>query len=219
MGDGMTYQLPMSLLPDSAYRLTVDSLAVTDIYGMHNDSLKFDVKVRALEEYSNLLLHLNVTDSAFVQLLGGSDDVQRTATVENGKVAFRNVPPGTYYARVVLDRNANGRWDTGNYAQNLQPEEVYYYPQPLKLRRNWDVDQQWNIYQTALDMQKPEAIKRNKPEQSKNKLDPKNRKNRGQNNQDEEEEEEDEFNSRGFQNNTYSGNKYNDFQNNRRINK
>ena len=219
MGDGMTYQLPMSLLPDSAYRLTVDSLAVTDIYGMHNDSLKFDVKVRALEEYSNLLLHLNVTDSAFVQLLGGSDDVQRTATVENGKVAFRNVPPGTYYARVVLDRNANGRWDTGNYVQNLQPEEVYYYPQPLKLRRNWDVDQQWNIYQTALDMQKPEAIKRNKPEQSKNKLDPKNRKNRGQNNQDEEEEEEDEFNSRGFQNNTYSGNKYNDFQNNRRINK
>lgn len=218
-GDGMSYQLPMSLLPDSAYRLTVDSLAVTDIYGLHNDTLKIDVKVRALEEYSNLLLHLNVTDSAFVQLLGGSDDVQRTSTVENGMATFRNVPPGTYYARVVLDRNGNGRWDTGNYLQHLQPEEVYYYPQPLKLRRNWDVDQQWNIYQTALDLQKPEAIKRNKPEQSKNKLDQKNRKKRGQNDEDEEEEEEDEFNSRGFQNNTYSGNKYNDYQNNQRLRK
>ncbi len=217
--DGMSYQLPMSLLPDSAYRLTVDSLAVTDIYGMHNDTLKIDVKVRALEEYSNLLLHLNVTDSAFVQLLDGSDNVQRTASVEDGKATFRNVPPGTYYARVVLDRNGNGRWDTGNFLQHLQPEEVYYYPQPLKLRRNWDVDQQWNIYQTALDLQKPEAIKRNKPEQSKNKLDQKNRKKRGQNDDDEEEEEDDEFNSRGFQNNTYSGNKYNDYQNNRRLNK
>lgn len=217
--DGMSYQLPMSLLPDSAYRLTVDSLAVTDIYGMHNDTLKIDVKVRALEEYSNLLLHLNVTDSAFVQLLDGSDKVQRTVTVEQGKATFRNVPPGTYYARVVLDRNGNGKWDTGNFLQHLQPEEVYYYPQPLKLRRNWDVNQQWNIYQTALDQQKPEAIKRNKPEQSKNKLDPKNRKKRGQNDEDEEEEEDDEFNSRGFQNNTYSGNKYNDYQNNRRLNR
>ena len=219
INDGMSYQLPMSLLPDSAYRLTVDSLAVTDIYGMHNDTLKIDVKVRALEEYSNLLLHLNVTDSAFVQLLDGSDNVQRTAAVEDGKATFRNVPPGTYYARVVLDRNGNGRWDTGNFLQHLQPEEVYYYPQPLKLRRNWDVDQQWNIYQTALDLQKPEAIKRNKPEQNKNKLDQKNRKKRGQNDDDEEEEEDDEFNSRGFQNNTYSGNKYNDYQNNRRLNK
>ena len=212
--DGMTYQLPMLLMPDSAYRFTVDSLAVTDIYGMHNDSLKVDVKVRALEEYSNLLLHLNVTDHAFVQLLDGSDVVKRTATVVDGKVEFRNVPPATYYARVVLDRNGNGRWDTGNYLQHLQPEEVYYYPQPLKLRRNWDVDQQWNIYQTALDMQKPEAIKRNKPEQNKNKLDQGNRKKRGQNDEDEE-EEEDEFNSRGFQNNSYSGNKYNDYQNQR----
>lgn len=216
VGDGMTYQLPMSLMPDSAYRFTVDSLAVTDIYGMHNDSLKIEVKVRALEEYSNLLLHLNVTDSAFVQLLDGGDGVKFTATVENGKVSFRNVPPGTYYARIVLDRNGNGRWDTGNYLRHLQPEEVYYYPQPLKLRRNWDVDQQWNIYQTALDLQKPEAIKRNKPEQSKNKLDPKNRKKRGKNDEDEEEEEEDEFNSRGFQNNAYSGNKYNDYQNQQR---
>lgn len=209
--DGMTYQLPMALLPDTTYRLTIDSLAVTTIHGLHNDTLKIQTTVKALEEYANLVLHLNVRDSAFVQLLDAGDKVVRTADVVGGKVEMRNVPPATYYARVILDRNGNGRWDTGNYLQHLQPEEVYYYPKSLKLRRNWDVDQQWNIYQTALDLQKPDAIKRNKPEQSKNKLDQK--KKRGE---DDEEEDDDEFNSRGFENNTYSGNKYKDYQNNRR---
>ena len=215
VADGMTYKLPMQLEPENTYRLTIDSLAVTNIYGLHNDTLKIETKVKALEEYANLLLNLDVRDSAFVQLLDGSDQVKRTVQVVDGKADFANVPPGTYYARIVLDRNGNGRWDTGNYLQHIQPEEVYYYPKPLKLRRNWDVDQSWNIYQTALNLQKPEAIKKNKPEESKNKLDKAGKKKRNGTNEDEE-EEEDEFNSRGFGNSTYSGNKYDDYQRNRR---
>ena len=212
---GMSYQLPMRLEPEHAYRLTVDSLAVTSIYGLHNDTLKIETKVKALEEYANLLFNLDVSDSAFVQLLDGSDQVKRTVQVVAGKADLDNVPPGTYYARVILDRNGNGRWDTGNYLQHIQPEEVYYFPKPLKLRRNWDVDQSWNIYQTPLNLQKPEAIKKNKPEESKNKLEKASKKKRNGTNEDEE-EEEDEFNSRGFGNSTYSGNKYDDYQRNRR---
>lgn len=214
VADGLTYQLPMRFAPDSAYRLTIDSLAVTTIYGLHNDTLRFEFKVKALEEYANLLLKLNVNDSAFVELLDGGDAIKRVTPVVNGKATFDNVPPGTYYARVILDRNGNGTWDTGNYARHMQPEEVYYFPKALKLRRNWDVEQQWDIYQTALDLQKPEVIKKNKPEQSKNKLDQKNKK-KSYGSSEDDDEDNDEFNSRGFGNNTYSGNKYNDYQNNR----
>ena len=211
---GMSYQLPMRLEPEHAYRLTVDSLAVTSIYGLHNDTLKIETKVKALEEYANLLFNLDVSDSAFVQLLDGQEEFKRPLQVVAGKADLDNVPPGTYYARVILDRNGNGRWDTGNYLQHIQPEEVYYFPKPLKLRRNWDVDQSWNIYQTPLNLQKPEAIKKNKPEESKNKLEKASKKKRS--GTEEDEEEEDEFNSRGFGNSTYSGNKYDDYQRNRR---
>lgn len=214
VADGLTFQLPMQLLPDSTYRMTIDSLAVTDIYGLHNDTVRFEVKVKALEEYANLLLSLNVQDSAIVELLNTADKVVRALPVRQGKVLFENVPPNTYYARVFIDRNGNGRWDTGNYQRHEQPEEVCYYPKALKLRRNWDVEQQWNIYDTALDLQKPLAIKKNLPEKSKNLLDKNQSRNRG--NQDDEEDQDDEFNSRGFGNNTYSGNKYNDYQNNQR---
>ncbi|MBQ7691948.1 MAG: Ig-like domain-containing protein [Muribaculaceae bacterium] len=214
--DLFTYSLPMALTPDSTYRLTVDSLAMTSVYGLGNDPLTVELKVRALEEYANLTLRVNVRDSAFVELLDGTGKVQRTVPVQGGVAALPNVLPGAYYARLTLDSNGNGRWDTGNYAQHLQPEEVYYYPKTLKLRRNWDVEQQWNIYETALDLQKPEAIRKNKPEKRKNALEPDKKKKKPGQNGEEDEEEEDEFNSQSFGRDTYSGNKYRDFQNQRR---
>jgi hypothetical protein len=44
---------------------------------------------------------------------------------------------------------------------------VYYYPQALELRAYWNVEQDWNIYSTAIDLQKPNAIKKNKPKEEK----------------------------------------------------
>ena len=202
----MRYWLPFSTLPDSTYRLTIDSAAVTSVYGLHNDALKKELKVRGLEEYANVYFKVNYTGKAFVELLASGEKVVRTATVRNGAFELLNVPPSTYYLRLIIDNNGNGKWDTGNYLNHLQPEEVYYYPKKMRLRANWDIDENWNIYQTALDLQKPEEIKRNKPEEVKNKVEKKEK------NKDEE-EEEDEF-STGV--NTYTGDKYNDTKNRRR---
>ena len=211
-GNPMRYWLPVTTLPDSTYRLTIDSAAVASVYGLHNDKLSKELKVKGLEQYANVFFKVNVKDSAFVELLGSSEKVLRTVPVVNGAFELINVSPGTYFLRLTIDSNGNGKWDTGNYKSHLQPEEVYYYPKKLRLRANWDMDESWNIYQTALDLQKPEDIRRNKPEQSKNKIEKKNSRNGT-----DEEEEEDEF-STGITN-TYTGNKYNDAKNNRRFNR
>ena len=204
----MRYWLPVDLLPDSTYRLTVDSAAVMSVYGLYNDKLSKEIKVRGLEEYANVYFKVNVKDGAFVELLGSGEKVMRTVPVSGGAFEFINVTPGYYYLRLTIDSNGNGKWDTGNYNDHLQPEEVYYYPKKLHLRRNWDLDESWNIYETALDLQKHNDIKRNKPEQSKNKIEQK------QGKQGDEEEEEDEF-STGITN-TYTGDKYKDSKKNRR---
>ena len=206
--DPMRYWLPVTTLPDSTYRLTIDSAAVTSVYGLHNEKLSKELKVRGLEQYANVYFKVNVKQEAFVELLTSGEKVVRTVPVKNGEFEFINVPAGTYFLRLTIDTNGNGKWDTGNYSQHLQPEEVYYYPKKLRLRANWDLDENWNIYQTALDLQKPDDIRRNKPEQSKNKLDKKQDK-KGT----DEDEEEDEF-STGINNNTYTGNKYNDAKRN-----
>ena len=61
----------------------------------------------------------------------------------------------------------NGKWDEGNYALNLQPEEVYYYHSPLRLRAKWDLEQTWNLSSRPLGKQKPMAITKQKPDKEK----------------------------------------------------
>lgn len=152
--------------PKGAYRIEVDSMAVFDIYGLHTDKQKKDFTIKSMEEYSNLHFSITgVSDSAVVQLLNGSEAVQYEAPVVSGGAEFTYLKPGTYYARLFIDRNGNGKYDTGNYAQKLQPEETYYYPQELELRAYWNVEQDWNIYEKAIDQQKPLAIKKNKPKE------------------------------------------------------
>lgn len=171
----MDFSIDFDRIPGASYVLTIDSTAVTDIYGLHSDKITHEFTVKNPDEYSGLVFSLqNADTTAIVELLDGSDNVTRTARVDpaTGKVTFRYITPGTFYARLFLDRNHNGRWDTGNVADSLQPEEVYYYPRKLDLKANWDIEQAWDIYELALDAQKPSAIKKNKPKLKKGETDP-----------------------------------------------
>lgn len=198
----LDYKIDYDWKPGGEYSVTIDSMAIHNIYGLYNGASKIDFKVKALEEYSNLFFQMeNVSDSAFVELLNNSDKVVYTAPVKDGKVDLFNINPGDYYARIVIDANGNGKWDTGNYSEHRQPEEVYYYPKKLLLKQNWDVEQKWNIYELPIDIQKPMDIKKNKPKDYKAAK------------TEEEEDTESEFNTGFGQPNSYTGNKYNDTQN------
>lgn len=208
--DIMQYKIDFPFEAGTQYRVEVDSMSIYNCYGNMNKPEKAEFSIPALEEYSNLEMKVNVIGNAFVELLNSNDQVVDTASVVKGSAVFENVKPGTYYARMVLDVNGNGKWDTGNYALHQQPEDVFYYPKKLVLKKNWDVEQTWDVYQLAVDKQKPEEIKKNKPKDRKN--DTKRKKS-----DDEEDEDEEGVNwgVSGFErdNNSYSGNRYNDARN------
>lgn len=186
---------PMRLLtemtwkPKTKYRVTIDSLAVTDIYGNHNRPFVQEVSTHAIEDYAALFFNIGDLgpDSAIVELLS-SDKPVRLEPVRNGVATIEYVTPGAYYARLFIDRNHNGRWDTGSVADTVQPEDVFYFSKKLNLKKNWDVEQQWNIYETPVDLQKPEDIKKNKPPRPKWETEEEREKRKKGNNDDEEEE-------------------------------
>lgn len=186
---------PMRLLtemtwkPKTKYRVTIDSLAVTDIYGNHNRPFVQEVSTHAIEDYAAIFFNIGDLgpDSAIVELLS-SDKPVRLEPVRNGVATFEYVTPGAYYARLFIDRNQNGRWDTGSVADTVQPEDVFYFSKKLNLKKNWDVEQQWNIYGTPVDLQKPEDIKKNKPPRPKWETEEEREKRKKGNNDDEEEE-------------------------------
>ncbi|MCM1482976.1 MAG: Ig-like domain-containing protein [Muribaculaceae bacterium] len=151
--------------PKSKYTLTIDSLAMTDVGGLHNGPVRQELTTRALEDYSSITFSLpGIDNGAVAELLSSQDAPVARAEVKAGRAEFTFLQPGTYYARLFLDRNGNGKYDTGNLLDSIQPEEVFYYPKKITLKKNWDVaDQVWNIYETPVDKQKPSEIKKNKP--------------------------------------------------------
>ena len=60
---------------------------------------------------------------------------------EPGTIAFDLLDPMLYTVRVIYDANGNKRWDSGNFLQARQAEEVIYFPNEIDVRANWDVDQ------------------------------------------------------------------------------
>lgn len=155
------------------YRLSVDSAAVIGIYNEWNKPVRHEFTVKNPEDYANLVFNISGVDSlAMVELLNSSDQPIATAPVIDRRATLPHLDPGTVYARLYIDSNGNGKWDTGNLTGHIQPEEVYYYPKKLTLRKNWDIEQSWDIYELPVDKQKPYDIKKNKPKLKKGEQSP-----------------------------------------------
>lgn len=200
----LNYSLHAKWEPGAKYRLSIDSAAITGIYGEWNNKITNEFNVKNLDDYSVIIFKLSgyePGEQVVVQLLNTSDSPVATQIARNGEVRFDYLQPNTYYARAFIDRNGNGLWDTGNINSKTQPEDVYYYSKKLKLKKNWDLQQSWNLNELPIDLQKPEEIKKNKP-----KTRDKNQSNRNRDD-DEEEEEDDFYNPGGFGSNGSAGNR------------
>ena len=164
------YNLYADWKPGESYVFEVDSTAFHGLYGLFTDKVKKEFTVKKLEEYGQIFFNITGADStAFVELLDAQDKVVRTVPVVEGKADFYYLNPGKYGARLINDTNGNGVWDTGDYAARRQPEMVYYYPQVLEFKANFDLIQDWNVKEKPLDKQKPDELKKQKPDEDKKK--------------------------------------------------
>ena len=149
------------------YRLSVDSATIFSLYGKWNEPYSAEFKIKKEDEYGHLYINVEGIDTtAYVELLNGSDAPVRKAKVKNGGVLFMDLKPDKYYARLVVDLNDNGKWDTGNYADKRQPEEVFYSPVQYNVLQNWQVEETWNVKATPWAKQKPIEITKNKPKEA-----------------------------------------------------
>ena len=157
--------------PDIEYSLEIDSAAFQDIYGKISAPVKQGFKVGKLDDYGTLLVNITnseLTDKPLlVQLLNAQDQMVKEVKAVNGVAEFFYLKPEKYYMRMIVDSNGNGKWDTGNYDKDQQAEEVYYYPELIECKAKWDLTQSWNPKGRELNLQKPSAIVKQKPEKEK----------------------------------------------------
>lgn len=170
-----TYMIKGEWRPGIEYSLEIDSAAFTDIYGTVSDPVTQGVKIASEEDFGSLFVNMrgirNDSAQVIVEMLDKSGNMKAQSIAQDGTAEFYYVQAGEYYLRCIIDANRNGKWDTGDYDLDLQPEEVYYLPESVECKEKWDITKDFNINSHPLYLQKPRSMVKQKGEQKKKTID------------------------------------------------
>ena len=131
------------------YTLTIPKGAITDVAGFSNDSIVGKYTVLDPEKFATVKIHVKGKDDKakyILQLLDGSNALkQEKRDVTTGDWQFNYVPAGEIKFRIIEDMNGNGKWDTGNVVERLQPERAEIYANDegedtFATKTNWEVE-------------------------------------------------------------------------------
>ncbi len=141
------YKILHSWEPGAEYEFTIDSAAISDIFGRVNNPVRNTFDIKTEDSYGTLYVEAsNFPENALLQVLNREEKVIRKGDVpQNGKLGFRHLKPGKYFIRIVEDENDNKKWDTGDFREGIQPEKVFYYPETIQVRANWDQMVPWDL--------------------------------------------------------------------------
>jgi hypothetical protein len=143
------YKLKINYEPEelTTYKMVILDSAVTDIYGLANDTIIKGFKTQSLDFYGILTLNMmGVSSPVILQLLNEKEEIIRSEKIyESQQVKFEYLNATSYLLKVIIDSNDNDEWDTGNYLDGLQPEEVIYYLKKLNVRSNWEIESSWDL--------------------------------------------------------------------------
>jgi len=133
---------------EKSYLISLQAGAFQDFYGNYSDSLGFGFSLQDVDFYGNFSVDVLLNDSllkipVLLQLSDETGLKKEVRLTGSKKVEFGRMIPGEYGLKIIFDKNDNGKWDSGNYKEKIQPEKVSIYSEPLKIRSNWDLDIEW----------------------------------------------------------------------------
>lgn len=124
---------------NQSFDLIFDKGAVLDHYNNSNDSTHFSFYTKDENALAGLKINLlNPAEHYFFELLKDGEVIDRININEN--LVFSELLPSKYQLRLTIDTNSDGKWTEGNYLKNTKAEKVFYFPEELNLRANWELE-------------------------------------------------------------------------------
>lgn len=141
--------LKHQFLEDSSYVLVYDNAAFTDIFGNSSDSTSIRFNVNKREAYGTLKMVLSgYTGNIILQLHDSRDQLVNENHIlieESTEVYYPLLEKGEYSVKVIYDLDGDGKWSTGDFDLKRQPEPVSFYPNPIEIKVQWDLIQEWDL--------------------------------------------------------------------------
>jgi len=136
------------LEPLEKYTIKAFPGAITDFYDNVNDTLSYKISTRNVTDYGNLRVTLKNVNRypIIIQLTDKDGKIKASAITENNPIVeFFGLEPSRFTLRAIYDDNKNGVWDTGNFLEKRQSEEVIYLQEEFPINANWDWEQDFDL--------------------------------------------------------------------------
>lgn len=130
------------------YLLMINDSAFTGYNTLNNDSVRTQFTVLTENDYGNLLIHVDnqKNKTLIIQLVNEQLEViNEQKTNQSNSISWKNLLPGTYQVRAVIDENGNGKWDNGDYFLKRQPEKIVIFATSIQIRAKWDIEEKFVI--------------------------------------------------------------------------
>nr|WP_298989746.1 Ig-like domain-containing protein [uncultured Polaribacter sp.] len=120
--------------PQQKYRIVALPEAFTDIFNVKNDTLKYSLTTKEIEDYGRITVNVNnlKNKNVIIDLLSGTKQdelVERKIITSSSQIVFDLLRPRKYTLRAIVDENKNNKWDTGDFLKKLLPEKIMYHPE------------------------------------------------------------------------------------------
>ncbi len=146
------YEMHVDWAEDIICRLEIYPHAFVDLYESTNDTSIIEFKTQKLDYYGKILANITGIDSSFqiiTQLILPEKEEEKIYTqkiIQSDQIIeFDFLPPKEFILKVIIDKNFNDEWNTGEYLEHIQPEEVLYYNEKIKVRSNWDIEINFDV--------------------------------------------------------------------------
>jgi len=145
--DSGKFILTAKLLQEKKYLFIADSASFTNLFNESSDSTGIKFFVREPESYGNLKLKiLNSEGNCIIQLLNQAEKmIEQIKINKDGVIEFPLVEPGFYRIRAIYDLNGDGLWTTGDFSTGRQPEPVSFYHQEIEIKKDWNIENEWDL--------------------------------------------------------------------------
>ncbi len=133
------------------YSLTVPRESLSSFYTSLPKSYRFDFEADKTENYGTLVITLeNAPEQAFwFQLLNENNKIAYSTFGKGSSFTFKALKPGTYKARILVDNNENGIWDSADLLAEEFAEDVYVFDKSIEIRPLWEIRENWNLKATT----------------------------------------------------------------------
>ena len=136
--------LKTNWLENRLYKLVLDSAFAKDTGTKVAHGGRYVFRTNNEDDYGKIKVYLpgkyysKGPDYNYLLLVKGDEDTVYQQPVFDTVINLPRLKPAIYTLRIIVDKNKNGKWDTGDLLGRKQPEEVIPSSATVKLRVGFD---------------------------------------------------------------------------------